>query len=340
MILPTLPPLFAVAGVLGAALAIPFLLALTRDKLAEICLHLGGEDEIPHRFEAKVTFETAKNAPPAPSSAFFAATRQQFESGELVLPTLVGGEFVPPPAPRRVEIEVAGRHELELSSWENQLDALAQKNPLSRRMWRTYLGTTSRLEPGPPAYPATSTGVLGAVLGIWSYFYGGGMVWEVASWGTAAIVSGLIIAQLAPSFVREREAATLEPLVLTALSPREIVAGKVAGALLIALRLGFWPLVALAIWGLASGLARCATMQWMIAAQLVFSSCVAAWASLRCRQGAVAASVSWGMVALLWGTGVLLGVFRGALWGVVVALAGRGAWQAALWQLQRNFARR
>lgn len=336
VVLPIVPPILAVVGVLGAVMTIGSLLDLTRDKLALICTHLGDEAQIPHRFEAKATFETDA----APASAFFTASRQDWEDGEFVLPTLIGGEFRPPPASARVEVEVEGRHDIELSRWENQLDALAQKNPVARRMWRAYLNTTARFQAGPASHPARFALVVGAILGLWSYFYGGAAVWETASWGAAAVLSGLLIAQLAPSLAREREAATLEPLVLSALSPREIVAGKLWGAFLIALRLGFWPLVALLIWGLSGGVARCLMMQGMIAAQLVFSACVAAWASLRCRQGSVAASVSWGIVLILWGVGILSGAFRAPLWSAVLALAAWAAWQAALGQLRGSFTRR
>ncbi|MBW3636273.1 MAG: ABC transporter permease, partial [Armatimonadetes bacterium] len=248
----------------------------------------------------------------------------------------------------QVVVEIAGRHDIELSPWENQLERLAAPNPVARRMWRAYLGTTARFdEPGIGMHPARGAVLGGVPLLGWSLVNAMTPVWGIAALGAAAVLSGLIIAQMAPSFVRERESATLEPLVLSALSPREIVGGKLLGVALITARLGLWPVVALAIWGLASGLAMWSAVLAMLVAQLGFAGGVAAWASLRFRQASVAAGVAWGAILFAWVVAwwsahrVTLPIALAiALWASILALGGALALWSAVGQLTRSFSRR
>lgn len=311
VVLPIFPPMVAPAAFFLGIMAAFSALEWTRDKLSAICLNLGEEAQAPRRFEARVVFEGEA------SSSVFQASPEDYEANEFALPTILGpnGEFLMPPETVQTQVEVAGRHDIELSLWENQLSGLARENPVTWRMWRAYLGTTSRFSGEKrEAHPSKAALMVGIALFGLGVFTPLEMVWRVAMLAATFVVSGLILAQLAPSFAREREDATLEPLALTALSPFEIVVGKIGGALLIAARLGIWPFFTLGLAGLSVGPLYVLAFLILCAAQLLFSATLAAWASLVCRQASVAAGLCWGITGVLWGFGVVFSFSTPGFW--------------------------
>lgn len=196
------------------------------------------------------------------------------------------------------------RIEAKPTAFDEKLKEIAACNPIALRELRTYLRQLSRWRKESADTPSLQTEfwgwcIIGCLLAFGCWWLRDPMPWRVL-WGLIILGSITRAGILgATAITREREQGMLFQVQLTALSPRDIVVGKLFSILLVTARLCFWPLWAIWLGSWSEGLFIPCGVAFLTLASLTLAASLGLVCSLLWRNVTIATSSTIGLLFLL-----------------------------------------